>query len=243
MSNRELHEDRAFLDAFRRGERDALARVFALYVADVTTTLRAGVAVDVDGQRVRLAAGLPESEIEVMIQDTFLRAFTPSARAAYDGLRPFGAYLATIARNLLIDRGRRLLRETRTMVPLQSADLPEPDAADPAWQVEEAQLKIILDKLKAELPEDQRAVFACRFEQQLSIRETAKALGLTIIVVRRRDTRLRAHVLAVLRTHGYLENARVRIGGSLLARRNDQGATADAAAAAADADADEVEVR
>ncbi len=225
MSTNELHEDRALLDAFRRGERDALTRVFVRYVDDIASTLRGGVVVQVDGQRVRLAAGLPEHDIEVLIQETFLRAFADSARKAYDGLRPFGAYLGTIARNLLVDRGRRMLRESRTMVPLTSADaIADTSNQDPSWSIEESQLKKILDEMKAALPADQRALFECRFEQQLSIRSTAKALGLTLIMVRRRDTRLRTHVLAVLRQHGYLENARVRIGAALLARRNEGGA-------------------
>ena len=221
MASTELHEDRAFLDAFRRGERDALARVFTHYVNDVAGTIRAGVVVKIEGQSVRLGGGLPEHEVEVLVQETFLRAFGDSARLAYDGLRPFGAYLATIARNLVIDRGRRTLRDARTMVPLQSIDdVAEPEPADPSWQMEERQLHKILEELKASLTADQRGVFACRFEQQLSIRETAQALGISVIMVRRRDTRLRLHVLSVLRTCGYLENARVRIGERLLRRRD-----------------------
>ncbi len=199
-----------------------MAQVFQRYVDDVAHTIRAGVAVAVDGQRVRLAAALPESDVEVLIQETFLRAFAESTRLAYDGLRPFGAYLATIARNLMIDRGRRLLREGRTIVALDPyvERTAEADAPDPAWQVEEEQLKKILDEVKRALTPEDRVVFECRFERQLSIRDAAKELGLTPIVLRRRDTRLRAHVLTILRGHGYLENARVRIGGSLLGRKN-----------------------
>lgn len=223
MSTSELHEDRAYLDAFRRGERAALARVFTRYAKDVAITIRAGVVVQVDGQRVRLGGGLPEHEVEVLIQETFLRAFGESARKGYDGLRPFGAYLASIARNLLVDRGRRTLRDARTIVPLHSIDeVAEPDPGEPSWQLEERQLRKILEEIKAALPDDQRGVFECRFEKQLSIRETAQALGMTVIMVRRRDTRLRMHVLAELRTRGYLENARVRIGERLLLRRESE---------------------
>lgn len=62
---------------------------------------------------IRLGAGLPEGDLEVLVQNTFVRAFSPSARAAYDGLRPFGSYLVTIARNLLIDEARARNRERR----------------------------------------------------------------------------------------------------------------------------------
>ena len=49
--------------------------------------------------------------------------------------------------------------------------------------------------------------------------KTAKALGLSEVTVRRRDTRLRAALLDVLRGAGFLQDARVAIGQSLLGRR------------------------
>lgn len=219
-----LESDRALLDAFRRGERDALTRVFRAFVDDVARTLRSGVVVEVDGRRTRVGQRLPEHELEVLVQETFARAFAPQARAAYDGLRPYGPWLGTIARNLLIDRARREQRDGR-LVPIEDeealglrADTPE----DPTWRMEEEQLAALVGQMKATLAEPDLSVFRLRFEQHKSFRETAEALGVTDIVVRRRDTRLRAQLLDLLRSAGFLQNAKVRIGASLLRRREKQ---------------------
>lgn len=219
-----LERDRGLLDAFRRGDREALTRVFRHHIDDVARTLRAGVVVEVDGRRTRVGQRLPEPEVEALVQETFARAFAPQARAGYDGLRPYGAWLATIARNLLIDRARREQRSAR-FVPLDDAEalgLAADGPEDPAWGLEEQQLAGLVAGMKASLEEPDLSIFRLRFEQQRSFRETAEALGVTDIVVRRRDTRLRAKLLELLRSAGFLEHARVRIGASLLRRSDKQ---------------------
>ena len=218
-----LERDRAWLDAFRRGERDALTRVFHAFVDDMAKTLRAGVVVTVDGQRVRVGARLPEHELEALLQETFAKAFAPRARQAYDGVRPYGAYLATIARNLLIDRARQERRDARVIAVDDLADVPEASSeTDPTWRIEEEQIGRIVGEVEADLGEPDLSIFRLRFKEQKTFRETAAALGLTEIVVRRRDTRLRARLLDLLRAQGFLENVRVRIGTSLLSRKHRQ---------------------
>jgi hypothetical protein len=83
-----LENDRALLDAFRRGDRAAMTKVFRHYVDDVARTIRAGVVVNVDGQRTRVGQRLPEHEVEALVQETFTKAFAPKARESYDGVRP-----------------------------------------------------------------------------------------------------------------------------------------------------------
>jgi RNA polymerase sigma-70 factor (ECF subfamily) len=218
-----LENDRALLDAFRRGERPALTRVFDLYVEDIGRTLRAGVVVEVEGQRHRVGAHLPEGEIEVLIQETFTRAFQPRARESYDGLRPYGAWLATIARNLLVDRARQERKHARE-VPVEDVGTlsDEGSAIDPSWRIEEEQLGAIVRRVTGELDELDREIFRLRVQEGASFRAAAEALKTTEIVIRRRDTRLRARLLEALRAEGFLENARVRIGTSLLGRRDKQ---------------------
>lgn len=216
-----LEQDRALLDAFRRGDRSALTRVFELYVQDVAATLRAGVVVEAEGQRHRVGARLPESEIEVLIQETFTRAFAPKARESYDGLRPYGAWLATIARNLLVDRARQEKKHAREVIVDDIGALAAPtDQPDPAWRVEEEQLAAIVARVTVGLDELDREIFRLRVQEGQSFRQVAEALKTTEIVIRRRDTRLRVRLLEALRQEGFLENARVRIGTSLLARKS-----------------------
>lgn len=213
-----LERDRPLLDAFRRGERDALTRVFRSYVDDVAGTLRGGVVVSVDGQRVRVGVGLPEHEVESLIQETFTRAFAVKARAGYDGLRPYGAYLATIARNLLIDRERSRRRENIAHIEDLSV-LPADERTDPALRLEEQQLGAVVQAVKQSLGEPESSIFRLRFEERQSCRAIADALGLTEIMVRRRETRLRDRLLRDLKTAGFLEHVDIRIGTRLLRRR------------------------
>lgn len=220
VETRLLETDRALLDAFRRGERDALGEVFERYVDDVTRTIRAGVVVEIDGKRTRVGKDLDEPTVEALVQDTFVRAFSPNARTAYDGLRPYGAYLATIARNLLIDEGRRRARgrkfEARAVDVERLAD--DGDGA-PDVVHEQSELTGIVDRFADALDEPDRSIFRLRYREEQSHRATATALSLSEIQVRRRDTKLRAALLSLLRASGYLTKANVAIGSSLLGRR------------------------
>ena len=193
-----------------------------MYIAGLAITVRAGVVVVVEGRRVRLGDHLPEHEVDVLLQETFARAFSPKVRASYDGLRPFGAYLATIARNLVIDRGRALVRDGQRIAPVDVDVVADNDAIDPSWKIEEEQLAAIAAAFRGALTEPDLSIFRCRFEQHMSVREAALALDLGLIVVRRRETRLRAALLKRLRQHGFLQNANVRIGTSLLARKDSE---------------------
>jgi RNA polymerase sigma-70 factor, ECF subfamily len=215
-----LESDRALLASFKKGERAALARVFDVYVDDVVRTIRAGVTVKVDGASVRVGKGIPEADVEALVQETFARAFAPPARDAYDGIRPYGAYLSTIARNLVVDRGRDLVRVSRRVAGKVDVEtVADDEAADPSWRIEEEQLQQVLQTYQAKLDEPDKSIFRLRYEDQLSHPQTAKALGLSEVTVRRRDTRLRAALLDALRAAGFLRDAKVSIGQSLLGRR------------------------
>lgn len=199
-----LESDRAWLDGFRRGDRAALARVFRGYVADVTRTVR--------GARGRL----PEHEVEALVQEVFVKALSPSARDQYDGVRPFGAWLATIARNLVTDR---LRREGRVVsVEGDVLEAVAGDSALPTDQLQEEQLQRVLQAFRGSLGADEAAVYRARFEENRSLAEAARVLGLSEITLRRRDTRLRARLLEALRAEGHLLDVEVRIGTSLLPR-------------------------
>lgn len=215
-----LESDRALLAAFKRGARDALARVFDLYVDDVARTIRAGVTVKVEGATVRLGKGMPEADVEALVQETFARAFSPAARDAYDGIRPYGAYLATIARNLVVDRGRDLVRSQKRLAGGVDVEaVPDDESGDPTWRLEEEQLQGVVRRYREGLDEPDKSIFRLRYEEQMSHPQTAKALGISEVTVRRRDTRLRAALLDLLRAEGFLRDARVSIGQSLLGRR------------------------
>src|SRR5262249_10922972 len=99
-----LAGDRELLDAFRRGDREALARVYHHYVDAVARLVRYGFLLETRNLRISGARDV-DAENEI-IQDVFVRAFGERARLGYDGIRPYRPYLLRIAKNLLVDQAR-----------------------------------------------------------------------------------------------------------------------------------------
>ena len=204
MRGTPLEDDRALVAAFKRGDRAALTTVFRTYVHDVARQVRAS----------RIAA----HEVEAMVQEVFAKAFTEDARARWDGIRPYGAWLNTLTRNAMIDRARKE-RRLDFRAPDDMPDVVD-DRASPADDVDAHELATVLARFEADLTDDERAVFARRFQEGLSLSVSAKALGWSEIKVRTVDTRLRARLLQDAQDAGFFARVRVRIGASLLARRS-----------------------
>lgn len=201
-----LSTDRALLDGYRRGDRDALARVFRAYAPMVARLLRHGIVVQVDGAPVRIETRLDEAETEALLHDTFVRALGPTARQGYDGLRPFSAYINTIARNVLIERARSRRRDAVLVEPAELERLGEPVAPDAIQRLEGSELERIVADVRARLTKRDASIFAMRYDNSASLRATAEALDLPLITVRRVDGRIRVALLTALRDHGYFQD-------------------------------------
>jgi RNA polymerase sigma-70 factor, ECF subfamily len=123
----------------------------------------------------RFAASSGErEEIEELVQDTFVRAF--SSIDSFRGDSSLRTWLFTIERRLMLDR-RRAERRQRTTVPVESSDAAtEYDALD-ALVAEEAasRARRAVDSLSP----TQREVFTLRVEQGLSYRDIAEIVGTT----------------------------------------------------------------
>ena len=104
----EGHPD--LLSRFRAGERDALACIYKHYFPELLRSMRMGFTLK--GRRyIRIAGLRDEAARQDAVHDAFARAFAEAARMRYDGVRPYGAFLARIARNVQIDHARRRHRE------------------------------------------------------------------------------------------------------------------------------------
>ncbi len=203
MKGDPLESDRAWSAAFKRGDKDALARVFLAYADDVARQVR--------------ATRVFEHEVESLVHEVFVKAFSPRSREAWDGLRPFGAWLNTMTRNLLIDRARRERRlDVRAPDDMPVLVDDRPDAAD---HHDAHELAGALAAFRATLSAEEQQLFSTRFERDQSLSQAARALGWSEIRVRKLDTSLRARLLRALQDAGFLQSVRVRIGASLLARR------------------------
>jgi RNA polymerase sigma-70 factor (ECF subfamily) len=209
-----LVEDRALLDAFRRGDRAALAEVYREYVRPLYALVATGFSFESGGGR-RWFAGYHDPWVqENTVQEVFARAFTPAARNAYDGLRPYRNYLFTIGRNLIMDALRARSHEEVTGS--------EPDAGDevapaPAPAAEEElaarQLESHCAAFCAALDSPARALFEARFRAGLSVEETARRLQVSEHQVKRGERHLKKRFFLEMKRHGYFEGYRLGRGG------------------------------
>jgi len=127
------------------------------------------------GALARFAASAGErEEIEELVQDTFVRAF--SSLDSFRGESSLRTWLFTIERRLMLDR-RRSERRHRATVSVEAADaVTEYDALD-SLLAEEAETRVRL--AVGRLSPTQREVFTLRVEQGLSYREIADVVGTT----------------------------------------------------------------
>lgn len=196
------------LRGFKAGERAALTTVYRKHVEDIALLLRRGFGFEHGGQRHRFVGYGSGFELQDMVHETFRRAFEPRARAAYDGIRPYGAYVSTIARNLVLRsfraRERLFPLAEREGAPVVSATLGAAigPSCDPERELHDAQVRELVARFLAGLEPQQRRLVELRFVEGLSQRDAATALGIGRQRIRTREQRLRAELLGFLREQG-----------------------------------------
>jgi RNA polymerase sigma factor (sigma-70 family) len=167
-----LPQDSEWLEAFRLGDRQALERVYRIYVRGIERYLRAL-------GRTSLVPELAQSTaIADLLQEVFVRAFSPTARRNYDGVRDYGAYLTTIARNCFVDalraHGRQVLhaQEEWLLQVDQDGEFSD-DGLDP-------RVRAVLDRYVAELPSHLKQVYESRFERGESQHDSSAKLQISL---------------------------------------------------------------
>ena len=93
-----LRDDREVRQAFRRGEREAMAQVYTAYLPLVQTVCRHGYGANFRGF-------FSPADRDDGVQAIFAAAFEERTRLAYNGLDPYGSFLRGVARNVI----RRML--------------------------------------------------------------------------------------------------------------------------------------
>jgi RNA polymerase sigma-70 factor (ECF subfamily) len=178
-----LAGDPALLAGFREGRREVLERIYRDHVRAVEGYVR------VLARASRAHHFAQSSVVADLVQDIFVRAFSARARASYDGLREFGPYLMTIARNCFVDllrsSGREVPKSDDELVRLVEDATPAPEAFCDARTLE------ILNAFVAGLSADLRAVYEQRFVEGKSQIEAADALSITRRAVRTAEGHLR----------------------------------------------------
>ncbi|MFT4299250.1 MAG: sigma-70 family RNA polymerase sigma factor [Aeromicrobium sp.] len=111
---------------------------------------------------------------EDLTSETFVRGLRAISRFSWQG-KDFGAWLTTIARNLITDH----FKSSRARLEIVSDAVPETKKSPPT--PEEEVLTLVSNEMLREaintLPQEQRDCILMRFMQGLSIAQTAAALG------------------------------------------------------------------
>lgn len=199
-----LVSDRALLEAFRRGEAQAISRVYHEYVGQVAGLLKRGFSFMSGGQVVHFRGFQNAWDLECAVQDTFIAAFSKRARAAYDGVNPFGPYLLTIARNRVISQLRSERREFRRRARFETEGHAPDPVKTPEEQTIDKELEEVVLRFRESLEPGQRRFFDLRYTEDRNLLETARLLGLTRMRARTLDRKVRDQFVRFLRDQGHL---------------------------------------
>jgi RNA polymerase sigma-70 factor (ECF subfamily) len=201
--------DRSVLESFRRGDTTVLTQVYRAYSPEVLRYLSRRFAVGAEGGASRTIS-LSALDLDAAHQETFVRAFRPNMRQAYDGVRPYLGFLLTVARSTAIDLMRASGRVSREAVSLDEApelgQLPN-EGRSPEEEALGTEVRELVRRFLESQPEEARALAQLRFVDGLSQESAAEQLQLTRGEVRVRERRLRTQFTEYLKTSGWLETA------------------------------------
>ncbi len=110
-----------------------------------------------------------------LVQDAFTRVLHSGA---FERLDNPSAYLTRTARNLLIERSRRRMREQNVMFPLDEGR-DAPIAPEQTWQIETTDLRRVYRQALLALPPRTRRIFLMHRLRQMTYREIAEHFGIS----------------------------------------------------------------
>jgi len=196
-SSHPFEANRERLDGFRRGDRSALEQVYWFYVDRVERLVRRCLA--------SVGGSLPgaATNVEDLVQDVFARAFGRAARESYDGLRDYGPYLFTVARNAVADALRLGRREVLADLDMIAEAATNEDGGG-AGDSEDAQwadpaVMAVVRAYLAGLPSDLRRLHHQRYVLGLSQDGAAAALGTSRQRVRTLEKKLQRGLIRQLK--------------------------------------------
>ncbi len=161
-------DDDCLLARFAAGERTALEELFRRYRQPAY----------------RVAYRLLGNEADALdaVQDGFVKALTHLA--GFEKRSSFKTWLLRVVSNAALDLGRQ--RGRRECLSLEAAEGRDPDLSilmtpdETAAQLDRAELRSLLDEALLTLSEVQRQTFVLHAEAELSYREVAEVMGISI---------------------------------------------------------------
>lgn len=181
------------LERFRRGESQALSDVYWAHVDRVEQIVRRALRSGTGGAPVT-------SDVEDLLQEVFVKAFSARARESYDGIRDYFPYLATITRHTIVDAFRAKRRdllvtpaEFEGMTATETID----SIGDESWS--DPQTIAIVENFLADLPNDLARVHHQLYVVGGSQEMAARYLGISRQNIRTLDKKIRAGLRRALK--------------------------------------------
>jgi RNA polymerase sigma-70 factor (ECF subfamily) len=163
-----FYSDDQLLARFARGDRSALEELFVRY----------------RGLAYRVAYRLLGNEADALdaVQEGFVKALTHLG--GFQGRSSFKTWLLRVVSNAALDWGRqRGRREGRNIDSLDSREREQLEPVtleDPALGLHRADMRAVLKEALATLPKAQRQTFVLHAEAEMSYREVAETLDISI---------------------------------------------------------------
>ena len=167
-------EDEGWLERFHAGDPRTMEACYRRHFATVERAVR-----DIVGRE----------DGETIIHEVFSRLIAaPDLRRSFRG-GAFGAWIATVGRNLAIDYRRRLCREVSHDAPGNADGAAAPSSV--AWE-DAAESRLLIERFRREqLRPEWQGVFELRFLQQLPQRDAAARMGINRTTLAYREVRIR----------------------------------------------------
>ncbi|MBL8951084.1 MAG: sigma-70 family RNA polymerase sigma factor [Myxococcaceae bacterium] len=188
----ELENDRQWLEGYRRGDGRALEHVYRHYSPRVL--------------RVLARQNVGPLDLDAAHQETFIRAFSETARLHFDGLQPFERYLFAIARRAAIDVLRahgKLHHEALPLDETAAAGQVPSEHDTPEQAALRAETVATVRAFLSTLRDDELQFATARFIDGLSQEQAGARVGWSRQNARTREARLKVACLAFLRERGW----------------------------------------
>jgi RNA polymerase sigma factor (sigma-70 family) len=218
------HDER--VEAFRRGDRELLHKLYEAYREDVEQMLRHGFTFTSGGETIRFQGCQKPFRLREMVQDSFIHAFRERVRQNYDGSRAYRPYLMTVVRNHMIDQFRREQLERDLFVAagaIAEEDEHEQDVLDrmagpegddggeesPEDETLRRELGELLQGFVDELDDDDTAIVRRYMLGEMTQHEMADHLGSSRNYVRKRIRMIRRELLGHLKREGFVGDSNI----------------------------------
>lgn len=179
-----LQQSQERLERFRRGDRQILAQIYQIYGPKVM-------------QRLALAVDFDQGpyELDDLVQETMLRAFSAALRKKYDGLRPYLPFLLGIALRIRYEHRCKQQRwaamQRRVDQYTNVAQREQQHVLPPDSLVMQEQLQQLYQRFVAGLSELDRTVLKSRFVEELPRRQVRANVQLSPMQLRTREKSLK----------------------------------------------------